>query len=69
MISKHIPVPKESSIRTGRVFRPVGQVLMHQGASLGQLHSLQPRAEQGLSQVPGSAPAHHDGCEVKNYAG
>src|SRR5271170_1581016 len=39
----------ESSVRTGRVFGPVGQVFMHQGASLEHLRSLRPRAEQTLS--------------------
>src|SRR5271156_418602 len=43
----------ESSIRTGRVFGPVGQVFMHQGASLEHLRSLRPRAEQALK---GRAP-------------
>src|SRR5271154_6093256 len=39
----------ESSVRTGRVFGPVGQFFMHQGASLEHLRSLRPRAEQTLS--------------------
>src|SRR5271156_1158650 len=43
----------ESSVRTGRVFGPVGQVFMHQGASLEHLRSLRPRAEQTLK---GRAP-------------
>src|SRR5271156_7040834 len=41
----------ESSIRTGRVFGPVGQVFMHQGASLEHLRSLRPRAEQALTSA------------------
>src|SRR5271170_4865220 len=40
----------ESSVRTGRVFGPVGQFFMHQGASLEHLRSLRPRAEQTLDQ-------------------
>src|SRR5947209_335532 len=41
----------ESSSRTRRVFGRVGQVFMHQGASLGHLRSLPARAEQGLNLV------------------
>ena|SRR2546423_8191506 len=44
----------ESSSRTGRVFRRVGQVLLHQGASLEHLRSL--LAESSMLEQDSSSP-------------